>query len=95
MTALFSFYEVVEVKGGRPAIAKIVGQRGAVVGMAQCEDGRWTYSVHLLEVGRSWSLEERELVATGLKMERSDFYDGDSVQVKVNPQTGEGYISKE
>ena len=90
MTAKFSFYEVVEILPGRPAIAPVIGQRGAILGMAQCDDGRWVYAVQMLESGEGWDVEESELASTGVMMTREDFYEGDSISVEVDAETGEG-----
>lgn len=92
MTAKFSFYEVVEILPGRPVIATVVGRRGAILGRAQCDDGRWVYTVHLLELGESWHMEEAELTSTGQAMTREDFYAGDSIAVEVDAETGEGRV---
>lgn len=92
--SLFSFYEVVEVVAGRPIIGAVVGHRGAVLGMAQNEETRtWSYSVSMLESGKSLSFRESELVSTGLHMTRADFYDGTSVKVLSDPETGEGSLA--
>lgn len=46
--AKFQFYEVVEIRPGQPVIAPVIGLRGAVLGMAECDDGRWVYAVQVL-----------------------------------------------
>jgi hypothetical protein len=92
MTAKFSFYEVVEILPGRPVIAPVVGRRGAILGMAECDDGRWVYSVHVLDVGESWHMQESELAPTGEAMKREDFYAGDSISIEVDAETGKGRV---
>lgn len=92
MKAKFQFYEVVEIAPGRSAIAPAVGQRGAILGMAQCDDARWVYAVQLFDTGICWSIEESELEATGTLMTRADFYDGESISVEVDPVSFEGRL---
>lgn len=92
--SLFEFYGVVEVVAGRPMIGAVVGHRGAVIGKAQNEEtGAWSYSVSMLESRESWSLRENEIVSTGLYMTRQDFYDGSSVKILSDPETGEGTLA--
>jgi hypothetical protein len=92
MKAKFRFYEVVDILGGRAEIAQVIGCRGAVLGMSECDDGRWIYSVSILETGESWVLDESELISTGTLMRREDFYDDSRFSVLVDPETGEGHI---
>ena len=90
MNSKFSFYEVVQIKAGRPALQAIDGATGAVLGMAQNDDGSWVYSVHILDQEESWSVNESELLATGRFMKREDFYGGEALFVEVDAETGEG-----
>lgn len=94
MPPKFTFYEVVDVVSGRQVVAPVVGHRGAVLGMAQCDDGRWVYAIHLLESGEGWDMEESELVSTGIFMTREDFYEGDSISVEVDTDSGEGWLKR-
>ncbi|MEN5208558.1 Imm31 family immunity protein [Stenotrophomonas terrae] len=82
----FDFYAVVRVKVGadRPVLQAIDGRVGAVLGMAQAEDGSWTYAVHIIDLDESWSIGESELVATGRTMKRKDFYGGEVLSVEVD-----------
>lgn len=90
MNAMFSFYEVVQVKTDRSSVRAIDGRDGAILGIVQNDDGLWTYSVHILELEEAWSLRESELVATGRFMRREDFYQGDVVSVEVDRDTRDG-----
>ncbi len=90
----FAFYDVVEVIGGRRNIASLVGRRGAVLGMAQSDDGQWSYAVQMLDDGDGWTIPEAELKATGEAMCREDFYDGSSIKVEVRPQSRKGTRSR-
>ena len=53
-------------------------------------EGENTDAVSLFDSHEAWSLREGDLVATGRFMRREDFYDGTSVRVRVDPETGEG-----
>lgn len=87
MKPRFEFYEVVQVRSGEKA-----GVEGAIMGRAQGADGTWNYSVHLYSVGTSWYFREHELEATGRMDRRESFYDGDTITVQVDPDTGEGRV---
>jgi len=87
----FKFYEKVRISSTTPAKAKVNGQLGAVLGMAQADDGRWSYAVSIYSTGICWSCWEDELVATGEFDRRESFYSGDSVQVAVD-RKGRGRI---
>jgi hypothetical protein len=87
----FKFYEKVRISSAAPAKAKVIGELGAVLGMAQGEDGRWSYAVSIYSTGISWSCWENELVPTGEFDRRETFYSGDSVQVAVDKK-GRGRI---
>lgn len=92
MRALYKFYEVVKIVSDRSALSEINGFEAAVLGMAENDDGKWCYAIHLLDSEEGWDVMEDELVSTGRMMSREDFYDGDSVTVEVDPLTGEGKL---
>lgn len=92
MISIFVFFEVVKVRAARAALEAIDGREGAILGMAQSEDGSWTYAVHILDLDESWSIGESELVATGRTMTRQDFYGGEVLSVEVDSETGEGRV---
>jgi hypothetical protein len=94
MNPKFKFYEVVGICGNREEFKPVAGRRAAVLGMSECDDGRWIYSVSILDSGETWCIEESELVPTGALMRREDFYDGSSVSVLVDSDTGEGRVSR-
>jgi hypothetical protein len=87
----FKFYEKVRISSSAPGKAKVNGELGAVLGMAQGEDGRWSYAVSVYSTGRTCSCWENELVPTGEFDRRETFYTGDSVQVAVDKK-GRGRI---
>lgn len=88
MQALYKFYDVVLINSDRKALAEINGQKGSILGMAENDQGDWSYSVHVLKTEECWDLMESELEATGESMKREDFYDGGSVTVEVDAATG-------
>jgi len=93
MSARLSFYEVVQIKSDRTALSEINGLSGAILGMAQNDDGDWVYAVHIFDTEDSWDIREVELAPTGKVMSRSDFYDEDDVvQIEVDPDSREGKL---
>lgn len=92
-TPLFQFYEVVKVVSENSTLREINGMTGTILGMAQNDNGEWGYGVQILETNENWDISESDLVATGKHMKREDFYDGTSVKVTVDPETGEGDVS--
>jgi len=86
------FFEVVTVCTDRPALAGVNGLEGAILGMAEEDDGSWSYGVYLLDKEEVWDFMADEVKPAGRKMKREDFYDGTSVTVTVDPETGEGAL---
>ena len=98
------FYEVVEVspKSGKLDLSDLdtrkfnyqvlVGKQGTVIGMVQNDDGAWLYDVCFKREDDRFTFREEDLVSTGIKRSRSEFYTGDSVRIRVDPNTGEGKI---
>ena len=87
----FDFFEKVTISTANSAAQTVNGKLGAVLGRAQCDDGRWQYAVSVYDDDAVWSLEEAELTSTGEFAERSDFYDGSSVRIQVD-EHGRGRI---
>lgn len=85
----FEFYEVVRVASDRPELSRVVGMQGAVLGRSASPDGTWSYSVQLTDSESVHFFGESDLVATGDKRRREDFYDGSTVKVSVDPLTGQ------
>lgn len=92
----FDFFDFVEVKHNEDSnLQTLSGQRGSVLGMAQHEETKcWRYSVSLEFGGEVWDIPEELLTPTGELKQRSDFYSGESVKIKVNPNTGEGSVEE-
>lgn len=93
MNSLFKFYEVVKIGSKRDELKNLNGLEGTVLGMAKDENGNWSYSVHVDDIDVSYHLMEDEIVRTGRIRKKEDFYDGDSIRVRVNSVTGEGEVS--
>ena len=103
----FDFYEVViiqpsegilDLSGLDAAIfdyQRLVGLQGVIMAMVQSDSGKWLYEVFLKQDGMTYTIEEKDLVATGEHMKRSEFYAGQTVRIAVNPNTGEGKIVDE
>jgi len=96
MSNRFGFYDVVIVIDASSSDAKsLIGTEGTVVAMAFCEDSEsWTYGVACGPSDDVWAFEERCLEATGERRLKSDIYTGESVSIRVNPQSGRGEIKK-
>ncbi len=90
----FDFFEVVRVIGtADDQLAPIHGQEGTILGMSQGEESRkWGYAVSMTSSGEVWDIDEEHLESTGQKKDRSDFYTGKAVRVKVDPVSGEGSL---
>jgi hypothetical protein len=84
----YDFYEKVIVAAPGKAID---GERGAVLGRVEHDDGTWGYAVHIYSQRICWSLGEDELLPTGEFDVRATFYDGTTVQVEVDSR-GRGHI---
>jgi hypothetical protein len=84
----YDFYEIVRVISPKKR-----GHEGAVLGRAQNENGKWGYAVALYSDDKLvWDFQEDELEPTGRKDRRESFYDGTTIRVQVDPDTGEGTI---
>jgi hypothetical protein len=88
----FQFYEIVRIREGLPGMQKYGGLEGAILGMAQEADGSWGYAVSLYSDGFTYDVTDREIESTGRMDRRESFYDGTSVRVSVDSETGEGSI---
>ena len=53
MAAKFKFFEIVKIISNPEGFEQLQGKEGPVLGKAECDDGRWTYSVSLVELVRS------------------------------------------
>jgi hypothetical protein len=89
----FDFYEIVNINSENNELSKIHGKEGVVLGMAENDDGAWSYAVSINN-GYCWSIEEEYLVSTGKFSSRDQFYSGETVKIIVNDK-GEGEIKGE
>lgn len=93
MKQKYELYEIVQVAATESTIShNVAGLEGAVLGVSQNEIGDWSYSIHLYSTGEVWFFPEEELEPTGKKDKYESFYDGSSVTVSVDLETGEGRI---
>ena len=90
----FQFYEIVRVASGNATLATIHGETGAILGMAEHDDGAYGYAVFIYRDQICWSIDEEDLEATGRFSSREAFYDGTSVRVRVD-EHGRGWIVDE
>jgi hypothetical protein len=88
----FKFFEIVLLN--KTQDTRIFGLEGVVLGMAQGEDGQWSYAVHIYQNRTTYSCMADEMEATGRFDKYENFYDGSSIHVKVDPKTGEGSIEE-
>jgi hypothetical protein len=90
--AKYKFYEVVRVNE-KHYRSMFVNKEGAILGMSQNEQNdMWGYTLTFDDLPETYGFEEEELEPTGKMKKREDFYDGSSVTVVVDPDTGEGRI---
>ena len=84
---LFDFYDVVQVVDVDGGIEEIDRKFGIILGMAQQEDGSWSYAVDVyadLECNEridGWSVAEENLTATGRHVSEDHVYGGETVKV--------------
>jgi len=71
---LFGWYEKVRIQSTDPAKTSIQGELGAIFGMAQGDDGMWSYAVFIYNSKIVWSCFEEELLGTGEIACRESFY---------------------
>ena len=87
----FQFYEIVRVASSDPELTEIHGERGAILGVSENDNGTFGYAVFIYRDEICWDLAEGELEATGEFSRREEFYDGTSIRVRVDEQ-GRGWI---
>jgi hypothetical protein len=90
--ARFQYYEIVRIREGLPGKQELGGLEGAILGMSQEANGSWGYAVSLYSDGYTYHVTDCEIEPTGRMDRRESFYDGTSVRVSVDLETGEGSI---
>jgi hypothetical protein len=100
----FLFYEVIEVRPKNNFLdlsgldtrkfdyQTLIGREGVIIGMIQDDDGFWLYDVLFKKEENRFTLMEKDLVSTGIIRKEEEFMSGESIRVRVDPETGEGTI---
>jgi hypothetical protein len=95
MAAPLEFYEVVCVLPNDVVPKRLWGTCGVVVG--RTDDGvlGLEYAVQVIaDNNQCWQLPEQCLRPVGRRMTREELYDGDSLSIVVEPDTGVGTPAK-
>ncbi len=93
MKSKYDFYEIGIVKSNKQELAHINGLKGIIRGMSLNEEtGKWGYAIWLYQREEVWDILEEDLQPTGKKADPKDFYTGEKVKVRVDPETGEGKV---
>lgn len=83
----FDFYEVVTVVQD----PELDGEAGVILGMVfDPISSSWQYAVSVESKDSVWTFYECQLTTTGEFRRRADVYDGTSIRVHVDPETGDG-----
>lgn len=100
----FNFYEIVEIQPLSGVLdlsnldtrkfdyQTLVGKKGTIMAMVENDDNIWLYEVMITDTEDTYTIQEQDLVPTGKTARREDFYDGEVIHVKVDPDTGEGLL---
>jgi hypothetical protein len=88
----FEFYEIVRIQPQSSALRQLQSLEGAVLGRSENPDGTWGYAIFVYSLNETWDLPEAVLEPTGRSDSRETFYDGTSITVIVDPDTGEGHL---
>ena len=78
-TSRFNYFEKVTISSSDEIVN---GKLGAILGLAQSDNGCWNYTVHIYDTGLCWCFEEEQLFSTGEFAKLDEFYDGSSIKVK-------------
>lgn len=87
----FQFYGKVRVASNNPELAEIGGEIGAILGIAENDDGSFGYAVFIYRDEICLNIAEDDLEATGEFDRRETFYDDSSIRVRVD-ELGQGWI---
>jgi hypothetical protein len=92
----FDLYDIVIVCSQRKDLEEINGCRGYISAMSQSEEtGLWRYAVGIYDKECLWEVRESELLSTGEKEDPRINEPVDTIRVRVDPETGEGYLVDE
>jgi hypothetical protein len=90
----FQFYEIVKITN--PMLSKeYAGKHGVVLGRSQDDEQKWNYAISLYDFAETVMFHEDELESTGQMDKPENFYTGENIKVKVDPETGEGYLAED
>lgn len=94
----FDFDDIVRIDSKKPELAGINNKYGVICGMSTNDEETelYDYAVDILDennqVIEGWCVEEEDLQPTGKKANPKDFMTGESIRVRVDPETGQGEI---
>lgn len=78
------FFEIVKINTTRNKEKKLNDMEGVVLAIGE-ENGEIDgYDVYVFQKEATYGFYPDELVSTGKKIKKEDFYDGTSIKVKVN-----------
>lgn len=94
MRSKFDFNEIVKIRSLDPKQRDINGKLGVIRGKAQNEiTHEWSYGIVIYDSdGRVRRIHEKELEYTGQKADPKDSETKERIKVKINLNTGRGYI---
>lgn len=97
MNSKYDFYEIVIIKTIKPNLKKYNGCEVIIIGKSQSEKDPniWAYSVSVPDKEENIFVLEEDVHSTGKVANREDFYTGESIIVKIDPGSEEGYLEKE
>ena len=75
MKTRFHWYERVTVASNDSAKTTVNGKLGSILGMAQGDNGAWSYAVFIYDDRQVWTCSDGELVSTGEFDQRESFFD--------------------
>jgi hypothetical protein len=82
----FQYYEIVRVTKSK--YPEHVGKLGAVLSRPEDDQKQRDYAICFYDFEEVWIFDEDELESTGKIERRETFYSGDSIRVRVDPDTG-------
>ena len=72
-----------------------IGRVGVVMGMTETDDySEIIYAVTFdhMDEDATYYFREKDLVSTGVIRKKEEFMSGESIRVRVDPETGEGHL---
>lgn len=87
-----------EINAGEDDYQALVGKEGVVLGMTESDDGSeifYLVTFDHMDESAAFIFREKDLVSTGKMVKESDIMSGESIKVRVDPGTREGWIVDE